>query len=86
MEMKLIDLEEENELTLCGLQLASDSALQQLRLRQAKLEEEYEQAQIRIHNQEADLRHLEQEAKNKREEAETLRTRVASYESRVALL
>jgi hypothetical protein len=39
MEMRLIDIEEENELALCDLQLASDAALQQLRIRHTKLEE-----------------------------------------------
>lgn len=37
IEMRLIDLEEENELALCGVQIANDAALEQLKIRQTKL-------------------------------------------------
>jgi hypothetical protein len=69
MEMRLIDIEEENELALCDLQLASDAALHQLRTRHTKLEEEYEQAMIRIHSQQTQIQGLEQEARTRRTEA-----------------
>ena len=73
-------------MALCDLQLSADHALQQLQLRHAKLEEEHEQAQIRIHSQQAEVQAMQAEAGKRRAESEVLLKRLAALESRIAML
>lgn len=55
MESKIIDLEEESELTLLQLQLSKDNRIKNLIEKQTKLEREHDSTLIQLHNIRDDL-------------------------------
>lgn len=55
METKIIDLEEESELTLLELQLSKDNRIKNLIQKQIKLERDHDSTMIELHNTRDDL-------------------------------
>ena len=68
------------------MQNNNDTFVYNMHAKYTQLEEEYEKAQIQIHNQRSDLARLTKEAEEKKTEAKLLREKVQSFENRVALL
>lgn len=55
METKIIDLEEESDLTLMQLQISKDKRINNLIEKQTKLEREHDSKLIELHNLKGDL-------------------------------
>jgi allophanate hydrolase subunit 1 len=68
MEMKVIDIEEENEITMYHLQEDKDSIIRNMVKRYTELEEKYDKTLIDYHNQMSDLQRLKDNSESHEED------------------
>jgi len=66
--MKVIDIEEENEITMYHLQEDKDSIIRNMVKRYTELEEKYDKTLIDYHNQMSDLQRLKDNSESHEED------------------
>lgn len=86
MNLKVIDLEEENELTLMDMQSNKDIVIDNLRLTNAELSELYEKVQIEKLNLRNELNEFKQTAEESTSRMNKMAERLADSENRVKLM